>query len=138
MRHYLRPKKSIESFTTALRDRESDTLLLSIAEQYCKAGQGSIAKQYLNRVIGMTANDDIAFKSHTLLAQIYMDEEKYDDAEKEFESILEKDENSADAHYGLGVIYEERGDAVKARALWRQCLKIDRNYQGAIKKLAEK
>ncbi|MBP5359366.1 MAG: tetratricopeptide repeat protein [Treponema sp.] len=130
-------QKSIESFTTALRDRESDTLLFDIAKQYCKAGQGAVAKQYLNRVINMTANDDVALKSHTLLAQIYMDEEKYEDAEKEFESILEKDENSADAHYGLGVIYEKQGDNAKARSEWRKCLNIQPQHTLARQKMAE-
>ena len=130
-------QKSIESFTTALRDRESDNLLLSIAEQYCKAGQGTVAKQYLNRVIGMTLNDDIALKSHKLLAQIYMDEEKFEEAEKEFEAILEKDENFADAHYGLGVIYEKQGNNAKARSEWRKCLNIQPQHTLARQKMAE-
>ena len=130
-------QKSIESFTTALRDRESDTLLFDIAKQYCKAGQGSVAKQYLNRVISITENEDVELKSHTLLAQIYMDEEKYDDAEKEYESILEKDENSADAHYGLGVIYEKQGDNAKARSEWRKCLNIQPQHTLARQKMAE-
>ena len=130
-------QKSIDSFTSALLARESDTLLLSLAEQYCKAGQGAIAKQYLNKVIVMTANDELALKSHNLLAQIYMDEEKYDDAEKEFESILEKDVNSADAHYGLGVLYEKQGDNAKARSEWRKCLNIQPQHTGARQKMAE-
>ena len=44
-------------------------------------------------------------------------------------------ENSADAHYGLGIIYEKKGDLVKARAEWRKTLKIDSNYEDAIKKV---
>ena len=32
---------------------------------------------------------------------------------------------SADAHYGLGVVYELQGDMIKARAEWRKALKFD-------------
>ena len=50
-------------------------------------------------------------------------------------SILEKDPDYADAYYGLGLIYEKEGDSAKARAEWRNVLKIQVNHQGAIKKL---
>lgn len=130
-------QKSIESFTTALNDMESDNLLLSIAKQHYKAGHSSVAKQYFTRVINITENDDVAFDCHKHLAQIYMDEEKYDDAEKEFEIILEKDENFADAYYGLGVIYEKQGDNAKARSEWRKCLNIQPQHTLARQKMAE-
>ena len=51
------------------------------------------------------------------------------------ENVLEKYPNSADAHYGIGVIYEKQGNLVKARAEWRQTLKIQVNHQGALQKL---
>ena len=72
-----------------------------------------------------------------MLGQIYLEEENYDDAKKEFETILEKDINNADAYYGLGVIYEKQGELVKARAEWRKALRIDVNHQNALKKMAE-
>ena len=129
---------SLKSCTEALLTRNSDSLLLLIAKLYYVQNIYSVAKQYLFRVNECSEDEDILLSAKKLLAQIYLTEKEYDSAEKEFNSILEKNKNYTDAYYGLGVIYEERGDAVKARALWRQCLKIDRNYQGAIKKLAEK
>ena len=74
-------------------------------------------------------------KGQTLLAKIYLEEQQYDEAKSLFDSILAKNENSADAHYGLGIIYEKKGDLVKARAEWRKTLKIDSNYEDAIKKV---
>ena len=44
--------------------------------------------------------------------------------------------NSADAHYGIGVIYEKQGNIVKARAEWRQALKLQVNHADALKKMA--
>ena len=129
-------QESISAFTEALLTRESDTLLLAIAEQYYNNKMGSAAKQYLFRVNEISTNEDIITKSHTLLGQIYTDEENYVDAEKEFQTIIEKNENSADAHYGLGVLYEKQGDLVKARSEWRKCLRIQVNHPGAIQKMA--
>ena len=129
-------QKSIEAFTEALPVHETDTLLLAIAEQYYKSGQGAVAKQYLQRVIGLTQNEDMVLKSRILLGQILTSEESYEEAQREFESILEKNENSADAHYALGVLYEKQGDMAKARAEWRKCLRIQVNHPEASQKMS--
>ncbi|MBQ0039812.1 MAG: tetratricopeptide repeat protein [Treponema sp.] len=127
---------SIAAFTEALLVRESDTLLFDIAKQYCNNEQHSVAKQYLARVLETSSNEELLNSSHLLLGQIYINEENYDDAEAEYNLILQKNDYSAEAHYGLGVIYEARGDGIKARAEWRKCLKIDFNHPGALKKMS--
>lgn len=129
-------KESISSFTEALLIRESDTLLLSIAEQYYKLEQPSAAKQYLFRIIQNSENDELVIKSRNLLANIYIDEKSYSDAKTEFELILKKNKNFADAYYGLGVIYEKQGDLVKARAEWRKALKLQVNHANALSKIS--
>src|SRR5574344_1071579 len=130
-------QQSISALTEALVSRESDVLFLSIAEQYYSNGEGGTAKQYLFRVNSISQNDDIINKSHNILGQIYLDEEDYDNAQNEFETILSTNENSADAHYGLGVLYEKQGDLVKARSEWRKCLRLQVNHPGALKKMSE-
>ena len=127
--------ESISAFTEALLVRESDALLLAIAEQYCNAGEYQAAEQYLFRIVNNSQNDEIIMKSQILLGNIYIEQEKYDDAMKEFENVLKKNKNSADAHYGIGVIYEKRGDLVAARSEWRNALKIQVNHEGALKKM---
>ncbi|MBP3366981.1 MAG: tetratricopeptide repeat protein [Treponema sp.] len=129
--------RSIEAFTESLLVRETDTLLFNIAKQYCNNGQESVAKQYLVRVIETSQNEELLNGSRILLGQIYTNENNFSEAEKEFLSILEKNENSADAHYGLGILYEKKGDTVKARAEWRKSLKIQANHSGALKKMSE-
>ena len=79
---------------------------------------------------------EITTKSELLLGNIYIEKEEYDLALKEFENVLKKNENSADANYGIGVIYEKQGNIVKARAQWRKALKIQVNHPGALQKLA--
>ena len=71
------------------------------------------------------------------MGNIYIEKEEYDLALKEFENVLKKNENSADAIYGIGVIYEKQGDLVKARAEWRKALKVHVNHAGALNKLSQ-
>ncbi|MCR4579750.1 MAG: tetratricopeptide repeat protein [Treponema sp.] len=128
--------ESISAFTEALLVRESDALLLSIAEQYFNASEYTAAEQYLYRIIKNCENDDILIQSHILLGNIYINREEYDLAMEEFNNVLKKNVNSADAHYGIGVIYEKQGNIVKARAEWRQALKLQVNHADALKKMA--
>ncbi len=130
-------QKSIEAFGEALLVRESDTLLLSIAEQYYKIGNMANAKAYLIRVRDITKNEDLILRTSFLLGEIFVEENDLEGAEKEFRSILQKNENSADAHYGLGVLYEKQGDNAKARAQWRHVLRIQPNHEGALKKMSD-
>lgn len=129
--------KSIEYFGQALLLHESDTLLYNIAIQYYNNGQKDIAKQYIVRAIELSNDDGILLDSHNLMARIYIEEENFSSAKKELDSILEKNENFADAHYGLGVLYEKQGDMIKARSEWRKCLKLQVNHPGALKKLSD-
>lgn len=132
-----KPMESIESFTEALLFRESDSLLLSIAEQYYKIGQLSAAKQYLYRIKKESDDVSLVLKSMELLGTIYIDEKNYTDARSEFEGILEKNKNSAAAFYGLGLVYEKQGNLVKARSEWRKALRIQINHPGALSKLSD-
>ena len=129
--------KSIEAFSEALLVHETDGLLYNIAKEYYAMSERSVAKQYLARVILTSNDDEVKIKSRNILGKIYLDDGDYDAAKKEFEAILEKNENFADAHYGLGILYEKQGDNAKARAEWRKCLKLQVKHAGALQKLSE-
>lgn len=129
--------ESISAFSEALLIRESDSLLLSIAEQYSKAGQNAAAKQYLFRVTNDCKDETLVLKGMNLLGSILISEEKYDEAKVLYENILKKNKNLGDAYYGLGVIYEKQGDLVKARSEWRKALRVQVNHNGALTKIAD-
>lgn len=130
--------ESISAFTLALNNsKKSDFLLLSIAEQYHALAQDNVAEQYLFRISQECKDEQIVLKSRLLMGNILLERERYDEAEKEFNFILEKNENSADALYGLGVIFEKKGDLVKARSEWRKALRIQNNHPLALKKMSE-
>lgn len=129
--------ESIAAFSEALLYRESDALLLSIAEQYSKAEQNAAAKQYLFQIIQRSSDDSLVIKSRVLLGNTLIKEKDFEGAQKEFEAILAKNQNSADAHYGMGLVYESQGDMVKARAEWRKTLRIQVNHSGALEKIQQ-
>ena len=128
-------EESIVSFSNALLTNESDILLLSIAEQYIKNSQPDIAKQYLYQLKTESADEQISLKARLLLAQLHTEEGKFEDALQEYTAIIEKNPENADAHYGIGVLYEKQGDLAKARAEWRKTLKLQVNHSGAMKSL---
>ena len=130
-------KESISAFTEALLVRESDYLLLCIAEQYYTQKEYGAAKQYLYRVEKNSSNDELVVKSKNLLGQIYIEQDDLDSAQKEFDEILKMNPNSADAHYGLGLIHEKKGTLVAARSEWLKALKLQLNHSGALQKLQE-
>ena len=127
----------IQALSEALLVHESDSLLYNLAKEYYSISERAVAKQYLERVLMTSTDDEVKINSRTILGKIYIEEENYDAAQKEFEAILEKNVNFADAHYGLGILYEKRGDNAKARAEWRKCLKLQVKHPGALQKLSE-
>ena len=129
------PEESIAAFSEALFIHDTDELRFAIAEQYIKNNQSDTAKQYLFRIKTGASDETLQIKAAMLLADIYVSEESYTDAYNEYQFILEKNPNNADAYYGIGIIYEKQGDTAKARAEWRKALKIQGNHKGALAKL---
>jgi tetratricopeptide (TPR) repeat protein len=131
-------RESIATFTEALQKRDSDVLLLAIAEQYSNNNQYASAKPYLFRLNSRSQNEVLLLKSHQLLGQMYRNEKQYDEAMKEFQFILENDPNNADAYYEIGVLYEELDNGLSARSRheFRQALRIQPNHVGAGQKFA--
>ncbi len=128
-------EESIASFSEALLHHESDTLLLAIAEQYIANNQSSFATQYLNRLLETSKDEVMQCKARLLIAAVLAEQGLFKESETEYNLILEKDLNNADAYYGIGVLYELQGDMVKARSYWRKALKIQVTHQGALQKL---
>ncbi len=127
--------ESISSFSEALLVRQSDLLLLSIAEQYHAAGQNQAAEQYLYRISQECKDEKITLKSRYLLGDIYLEGELLENAEKEFRSIIDEydgSEHAADAYYGLGLVFEKQNEMAKARSEWRKALRIQSNHAGAL------
>lgn len=130
-------EESIAAFSEALLHEESDTLLLAIGEQYIANDQSSFATQYLYRLLETSKDEVMQCKARLLIASVFAEQGLYEEAENEYNLILEKDVTNADAYYGIGVLYELQGDLVKARSYWRKALKVQVTHPGALQKLGK-
>lgn len=126
---------AIPAFTEALASNPSDLLLFTLAKSYSSSGKTDQALQYFQEAVRKTGDELLQLKCHYEIGMILITKQRLSEAEAEFTSILEKDPNSADAQYGLGVIYETQGDLVKARAAWRKALRLNPVHAGAREKM---
>jgi len=68
---------------------------------------------------------------HYMLGRGYLIENKLEDAQKEFELIIELSPGSAGAHYELGMIYARRGQCEKAIESMKTSVKLKPDYSEA-------
>lgn len=130
---------AISSFTKALKDTTSPFLLYVVGETYMKMKDFQNAKQYFFQTITKTQDEILQLKCRYQIGVILFDEGDFEGAKHEFLTILEKNEMSAEAHYGLGLVFEKEGELVKARSEWRRALKanpLHEKTQGKIKNLS--
>jgi len=114
-------RSSVEAFTGAFSDDRppSDTLLLSIARSYMAMNEFDIALGYLNRCIDTTPDIKSVNIARLLMAEIYITLGEYDNAERQYISILNDSGEDAEVHYQLGELYYLKGDNIRARSEWR-------------------
>jgi len=123
--------KALEHFLTALKEDESDLLLLTIGQTYSQMKRTGDAVDYFLRTLNKTEDAAIERQARFTLGQIYLDRNELFKAEEQYAAILMNDPRSADAHYSLGEVYAKMNDTVKARAQWREALIIDPTHYGA-------
>jgi tetratricopeptide (TPR) repeat protein len=130
--------KSLEYFDKAMTAHPSDQLYIAMSSALLKDGQKQKAADYLRLAINITKDIAAEQKARFGLCDIFIQDGEYDKAEEQLTAILSQDDQSADAHYQLGIIYQKTGDSARARAEWRKAVKIDPMHQASRLKLSEK
>ena len=100
-------------------------MLYAVAENYTKKGDIKNAQLYLFQTVKTTADAVLELRCRNKLAFLFLQEGNMTAAAEQFTAVLEKDANSADAHYGFGLLYELQGDIIKARYEWRKALRLN-------------
>lgn len=124
-------EEALDYFLQAADVKDSPLLYLTIAQTYYKLNDRKKAEEFLQRTINSTKDLALEERCRYLLAQIYIDSNNSMKAVEQYNKILEKNPQAADAHFQLGVIYDSMNDTVKARAEWRKTLQIDPSHYGA-------
>jgi tetratricopeptide (TPR) repeat protein len=130
--------KAVASFEAALAQDRSAPLLIAAAKAYVDSGAPAKAEGLLLEAIA-SGTDEVAVENgRLLLGDIYRDKGDLGKAEEQFSLVLEKDPGSAEAHYRLGLVWQSRGDPIKARAEWRKAVSIDPMHAASRQKLTER
>jgi hypothetical protein len=130
--------KAIAHFEKALLEGKTDLLLLSTAKAYADAGETAKSETLLQEIIASGTDALIREKAGLLLGVIFLGRREFARAEELFSAVLSKNPDSAEAYYDLGLVYQEKGEPVRARAAWRKAVSIDPMHQASRQKLSEK
>lgn len=117
--------KAIAAFTEVLVRNPSDLVLYAVAENYKKKGDARNTELYLFETIRKTNDAVLEVRCRNQLGLSFLGENKTAEALEQFRLALDKDVNSADAHYGIGLVYEKQGNMIKARYEWRQAIRLN-------------
>jgi tetratricopeptide (TPR) repeat protein len=126
-------RNSVAAFSLAFSPEKepSDNLLLSIARSYMAMEEYSMAAVYLKRCIENSQDIKSVIISRFMLAEIFGTMGDYDNAEKQYLSIINDTGENAEVHYQLGELYSLKGDATRARSEWRIAYRQDPSHQKA-------
>jgi tetratricopeptide (TPR) repeat protein len=112
-------------------------LLLAMARSYIALGEPENATAYLLRCMEISRDSNTIITVRLLLGDILAQAGKSNDAEAQYQAILDEDGENAEAHYQLGELYYARGNAARARAELRSALKIDPAHEPARSRWAQ-
>lgn len=131
-------EKSVNAFEQALAQEKSDLLLLAAARAYVNFGQPEKAEIAALEALSMTEDAMVREKARFLLGGIYVARKDYRLAEEQYNLVIEMNPESADAHFYLGLIWQDKGDPIRARSEWRKAVSLDPMHTAARQKLAER
>jgi len=109
----------------------SDLLLLSIAKSYLALDEKEEAKAYLIRCAGSSRDSRTINAARLLLGNLLAESGDSGGSEKLYLEILKDDPENADAWYRLGELYASLGEPARARAQWRQAVRINPAHREA-------
>jgi len=126
-------RNSVAAFSLAFNPEKepSDNLLLSIARSYMAMEENDMASVYLKRCIDTSQDTKSIVISRFMLADVFKISGDYDNAEKQYLSIIDETGENAEVHYQLGELYSLKGDTTRARSEWRIAYRQDPSHQRA-------
>lgn len=112
-------------FLKAVEKSPSDLLLWTLGQTYFQMQKYDEAIAKLRESISRTRDRALEQRCRFLLGEIFTKTKQYEAAQQEYMVILDKNPNSADAHFYLGELALLQGNKDAARTEWRRAFKID-------------
>ncbi|MCL2809702.1 MAG: tetratricopeptide repeat protein [Treponema sp.] len=126
-------RKSVEALSNSFVPGvpPSDTLLLSIARSYMAMEEYNMAFTYLQHCVDISPDTKSVDISRLMLAEIYMINGDFDNAEEQFLSIINNSGENAEVRFQLGELYNLKGETTRARSEWRTAYRLDPSHARA-------
>jgi tetratricopeptide (TPR) repeat protein len=106
----------------------SDLRLLTIAQSYVGLSEYESARAYLIQCIEISKDEDIALNARLLLGTTLLALNDLEGAASQFALVNGISGGNAEAYFQLGEMYAAAGDTVKARAEWRNAVRVDPSH----------
>jgi tetratricopeptide (TPR) repeat protein len=131
--------KSIEYYDMAMSLKPGSPELMIAAALANKAnGNVTQAERLAKNALEITTDAYLAERCNFILGEIFSSTRRHTEALAKYNEIIEKNPQSADAWYFLGLLLVDSGEPIKARAAWRKAVSIDPMHSGARLKLSER
>lgn len=132
--------RAIEYFETQAPSSDQEASFIEahtlLALVYSLQGKkDSAIAEYETALRGALANDPQNIRVHKSLAQLYLRENKFSDAEKTYRLILNLAPSDFEAHFFLGTMYEQQGKRYEAIQELKSALKFNPGYPEALNSL---
>ena len=110
---------------------------VTLADILIGEGRYSEADALLSRAIDQTEDTTILQDALLSLGRSYRLQERFDESIDVYQRILEINESSAEAHFGIGEVYLAQGEQDRARFEWREAIRLDPNHIESLQRLQE-
>ncbi len=130
-------EESIEYFQMAIALADEAIHKVSLADIFIDLSRYDNADRLLAEVVEEAS--DVTLLQDALLSQglSYRRQGRHPDALFAYERILELNESSAEAHFGMGEVYLAQNETDRARFEWREAIRLDPNHIESLQRLQD-
>ncbi len=126
---------SIAYFQKVAEDMNSPAVYKRIGEIYREQEKWDMAEKAYLTALAESSNPDFTLQVRNDLGQLYQRLKNWEKAIEQYEIILDNDPGEAEIHFQLGEAYYRNSEIARARAEWRNTVRINPDHTGARKRL---
>jgi tetratricopeptide (TPR) repeat protein len=124
-------KNGLIHFLAALEENKTGVLHMSIGEILLKLDEREKAAKHLESAVINARSQELEIRARQMLGELLLRSGNLVAAGQQFQQIIAKAPESADAHLFLGDVYLEMGNSVRAQTQWQRARSIDDRHHGA-------
>jgi len=128
---------AVAYFEAAIARNNEAIHKVSLADLLIDLERYEYAEDLLSDAIDADPDNTLLQHAYLSRGRLYRAVGDYDAAVSEYESLLEINSSSAEAHFGLGETWLALGDNERARFEWREAIRLDPNHIESLQRLRE-